>query len=109
MLSVFSVKRMDLVAYVRVHGPLTLADLARRQGQAFERRWVGYPATQHSDARRMLKLLEFVNDFNSGVSGDAGGQEAGLGEVEGGGEKHGIWVLLKILTIVAIGKNNLLI
>jgi predicted transcriptional regulator len=33
MLAVFSVKRMDLVACIRAHGPLTLADLARRQGQ----------------------------------------------------------------------------
>ena len=36
MLAVFSVKRMDLVAYIRAHGPLTLADLARRQGQPSE-------------------------------------------------------------------------
>ncbi len=36
MLAVFSVKRMDLVAYLRAHGPLTQADLAHRQGRAFE-------------------------------------------------------------------------
>lgn len=36
MLAVFSAKRMELVAYLRTHGPLTLAELARHQGQAHE-------------------------------------------------------------------------
>jgi predicted transcriptional regulator len=36
MLAVFSAKRMELVAYLRTHGPLTLAELTRHQGQAHE-------------------------------------------------------------------------